>query len=50
MAWENSAGVLHAGSTPILFSRSTNAASLQPAAISRAMRSTISRGVPAGAT
>src|SRR5688572_1437308 len=50
IACVNSAGVLHAGSTPILFSRSTNAASLQPAAISRAIRSTTSRGVAAGAT
>ena len=50
IACANSAGVPHTGSTPILFRRSTKAASLQPAAISRAMRSTTSRGVAAGAT
>jgi len=42
--------VLHTASTPILSSRAENAASLQPAAISRAMRSTMAYGYVAPAT
>src|SRR6476660_8579847 len=49
-ARSNAAGVPHTGSTPIFSSRAVNAASLQPAAISRATRSTMLFGVAAGAT
>src|SRR5262249_60231958 len=49
-ACSNSAGVLHTASTPILSSRAENAVSRQPAAISRASRSTMAFGVAAGAT
>src|SRR6185503_17300390 len=50
MARANCSGVLHTASTPILSRRATKPGSLPPAAISRAMRSTISCGVPPGAT
>src|SRR3954462_9890101 len=44
MVWANSVGALHRGSTPILSRRAVNPASLQPAAISRAIRSTTTGG------